>query len=61
MCNKVNLKVPGPNSQNEDFYSNDTSPPKKSWFQISVKLVKRFGYKTGVCILQLTIPYGYHN
>ncbi len=62
------LKVPGAISQNGDFYSNDASPPKKSWFQISVKSVKRFGYKKRLCILQLPINtllckpnYGYHN
>ena len=51
------LKVPGPISQNEDFYSNDASSPKKSWFQISVKSVKRFGYKKILCIVQLPILY----
>ncbi len=51
------LKVPGLISQNGDFYSNDASAPKKSWFQISVKSVKRFGYKKRLCILQLPIPY----
>ena len=30
------VKVPGPISQNWDFYSNDASPPNKCWFQISV-------------------------
>ncbi len=51
------LKVPGPISQNGDFYSNDASPLKKSWFQISVKSVKRFGYKKRWCILQLPIYF----
>ncbi len=36
------LKVLGPISQNENFYSNDASSPKKSWFQISFKSVKPF-------------------
>ena len=54
----VNLKVPGPISQNiGDFYSIDASSPKKSWFQISGKLVKPFGYKKRLRILQLPIPY----
>ena len=39
------LKVPGPISQNGDFYQNDVSSPKKYLFQISVKSVKPFGYK----------------
>ena len=30
----ITLNVPGPISQNRDIYSNDTSSPKKSWFQI---------------------------
>ncbi len=51
------LKVPDLISQNGDFYSNDASPPKKSWFQISVKSVKQFGYVKRLCILQLPIPY----
>ena len=51
----LGLKVPGPISQNEDFYWNDAPPPKKSWFQISVQLVKRFGYGKRICILQLPI------
>ncbi len=38
------LKGNGPISQNVDFYSNDESSPKKSWFQISVKSVKPFWY-----------------
>ncbi len=41
---KALLKVPGPISQNGVFYSNDVLPPKKSWFQISVKSV--FGLDT---------------
>ncbi len=36
------LKVPGPISQNGDFYSNDASLAKKSWFQNSAS-VKPFG------------------
>ncbi len=36
------LKVPGPISQNGNFYSNDASSPKKSWFQIAGKSVKPF-------------------
>ncbi len=36
------LKVPDPISQNKNFYSNDASSPKKSWFQISVQSVKPF-------------------
>ena len=64
------LKVPGPISQNGDFYSKDASPPKKTWFQISVKSVLRFRYEKRLCILQLPIipycalckpNYGYHN
>ena len=51
---KYLLKVPGPISQNGDFYSMDASPPKKSWFEISVKSVQRFGHKKR-CILQLPI------
>ena len=39
------LKVPGQISQNGDFYSNNASSPKKSWFQISGKSLKPFGYK----------------
>ncbi len=34
------LKMPGPISQNGNFYSNDASLPKISWFQISFKSVK---------------------
>ncbi len=49
--------MPGPISQDGDFYSNDVSSPKKSWFQISVISVKWFGYKMRLCILQLPIPY----
>ncbi len=41
----LSLKVPGLISQNGDIYSKDTPSPKKSWFQISVKSVKPFGYK----------------
>ncbi len=60
------LKVPGPISQNGNFYSNNASTPKIPWFQISFKLVKLFGHKKRLRILQLPIPYcesyyGYHN
>ena len=48
------LKVLGPISQNGDFYSIDVSSLQKSWFQISVK---SFGYKKGLRILLLPIPY----
>ncbi len=51
------LKVSGPISQDGNFYSNNTSPPEKSWFQISVKSVEWFGYKKRLCILHLPIPY----
>ncbi len=37
--------MPGPISQNENFYSNDASSPKIPWFQISFKSVKPFGHK----------------
>ncbi len=47
----------GPISQNGGFYSNDASSSKKSWLQLSVKSVKRFGYKNRLCILQLSVPY----
>ena len=33
------LEVPGPISQNGNFYLNDASSPKKSWLQISFKSV----------------------
>ncbi len=49
--------MPGPTSQKGDFYSNDSSSPKKPWFQISVKCVQPFGYKKRLRILQLPIPY----
>ena len=39
-CTQSSHSCPGPISQNEDFYSNDASSAKKSWFQISVKSVK---------------------
>ncbi len=39
------LKMLGPISQNGNFYSDDASSPKISWFQISFKSVQRFGYK----------------
>ncbi len=51
------LKMPGPISQNGNFYSNDASSPKVSWFQISFKSVEPFGHKKRLRILQLTIPY----
>ncbi len=51
------LKMPGPISQNGNFYSNDASSPKISWFQISFKSVKTFGHKRRLHILQLPIPY----
>ncbi len=51
----VALKVPGPISQNGNFYSNDASSPKISWFQFSFKLVKPFGHKKRLRILQLPI------
>ena len=53
----VHLKMPGPISQNGNFYSNDASSPKISWFQISFKSVKPFGHKKRLRILQLPIPY----
>ncbi len=51
--------MPGPISQNGNFYSNDEPLPKISWFQISFnfKLVKPFGHKKRLHILQLPIPY----
>ncbi len=49
--------MPGPISQNGKFYSNDSSSPKISWFQISFKLIKPFGHKKRLRILQLPIPY----
>ena len=49
--------MPGPISQNGNFYSNDASSPKISWFQISFKSVKPFGHKKRLRILQLPIPY----
>ncbi len=51
------LKVRGPISQNGDFYSDDVPSPKKSWFKISVKSVKPFGYTKRLYIWQLPIPY----
>ncbi len=51
------LKVPGPIFQNGNFYSNDASSPKISWFQISFKSVKPFGQKKRLRILQLPIPF----
>ena len=49
----IMLMVHGLISQNASFcYSNnDASSPKISWFQISVKSVKLFEYKKGLCIL----------
>ncbi len=49
--------MPGPISQNENFYSNDASSPKISWFQISFKSVQPFGHKKTLSILQWPIPY----
>ncbi len=49
------LKMPGPISQNGNFYSNDALSPEISWFQISCKSVKPFGHKKRLCILQLPI------
>ncbi len=51
------LKMPGPISQNGNFYSNDAPSPKISWVQISLKSVKPFGHKKRLRILQLPIPY----
>ncbi len=51
------LKVPGPISQNGEFYSNDAPSPKKSWFKLSFKSVIPFGYNKRLCILQLPIPH----
>ena len=48
------LKVPGPISEDEFIYSNDTSSPKISWFQISAKLVTRRDYIFCNC-LYLTV------
>ena len=49
--------MPGPISQNQNFYSNDALSPKISWFQISLKLVKSFGHKKRLRTLQLPIPH----
>ncbi len=49
--------MPGPISENENFYSNDASSPKISQFQISFKSVKPFGHKKILSILQLPILY----
>ena len=51
------LKVPCPIFQTGDIYSNYASSPKISWFQISFKSVKLFGYKKRLRILQLPLPY----
>ncbi len=51
------LKMPGLISQNGNFYSNDASSPKISWFQISLKSLRPFGHKKRLRILQLPIPY----
>ncbi len=51
------LKMPGPISQNGNFYSNDASSPKISWFQISFESVLPFGHKKRLSILQWSIPY----
>ncbi len=58
------ITMPGPISQNGNFYSNDAS--SIYWLQISFKSVKPFGHKKWLRILQLPIPYcvkcyGYHN
>ena len=55
----LSLKMPGPISQNGNFYSNDASSPKLSWFQISFKSVKPFGHKKRLRILQwpIHVPY----
>ncbi len=47
------LKMPGPISQNGNFYSNDASSPKITWFQKLLKSVKPFGHKKRLRILQL--------
>ncbi len=49
--------MPSPISQNGNFYSNNASSPKISWFQISFKSVKLFGHKNRVSILLLPIIY----
>ncbi len=49
--------MPGPISQNENFYSNDVLSPKIYWFQISFKSVKPFGHKKRLRISQWPIPY----
>ncbi len=54
---KVWLKVYGPISQNGCIYLIDVSSPTKAWFQISVKLVKLFGYKKRLHILDIGIAY----
>ncbi len=47
--------MPGPISQNGNFYSNDASSPKIFWFQISFKSVQPFGHKKRLRILQWPI------
>ena len=49
------LKVCGPLSQNELFYSNDAPSLKKSCYQILVTLVKMFGYMKRLRIFQLPL------
>ncbi len=51
--------MPGLIFQKGNFYSNDASSPKISWFQILFKSVKPFGYKKRLHILQLPIPLAY--
>ncbi len=53
----VCLKVHDLLFQNGVFNLNDVPSPKKSWLQISVKLVKPFGYAKRLYVLQLPIPY----
>ena len=53
----VCLKVHDLLSQNGVCNLNDAPSPKKSWLQISVKLVKPFGYAKRLYVLQLPIPY----
>ena len=49
--------MPGPISQNGNISLNDASSPKKYWFQLSIKSAKPFGYKKGLHILKLPMPY----
>ena len=61
------LKVPGPISQNGNLYSNDASSPKKSWYQMSVKLIEPFlmqeeiSYFATAYTLMCKLNYGYRN